>query len=84
MLQKQHAMIMNPTDQASAKQVAILQQVRFLPTITTKRPMQLWPMCSDNKRSRIRNDIQKMSVENNNFGLFFSQWCLNSKHVDVV
>jgi hypothetical protein len=31
MLQKQHAMIMNPADQASAKQVGILQQVRLSP-----------------------------------------------------
>ncbi|KAG0291187.1 hypothetical protein BGZ96_005410 [Linnemannia gamsii] len=38
MLQKQHAMIMNPADQASAKQVAILQQLESLVKTTQLTP----------------------------------------------
>ncbi|KAF9147708.1 hypothetical protein BG015_010610 [Linnemannia schmuckeri] len=38
MLQKQHAMIMNPTDQASAKQVGILQQLESLVKTTQLTP----------------------------------------------
>ncbi|KAF9906850.1 hypothetical protein EC991_000213 [Linnemannia zychae] len=38
MLQKQHAMIMNPADQASAKQVGILQQLESLVKTTQLTP----------------------------------------------